>query len=394
MLTQININPLFELGLNGEGIRIAVIDAGFRFLDQCSSFSHVFNEGRLIATKNFVNNSSVFETHYHGANVTSIIGGMLEDYHGLAPGAEYVLVQSENGSSEFLLEEYNWVAAAEYADSIGADIINSSLGYSQFDWPEQNHDISDMDGNTTIISRAAGVAFQKGMLVVTSAGNEGASSWQYITAPADQPLAMTVGSVDSEGNLSDFSGIGLPSNQYKPNLVACGEGASYVFNSEIYQGNGTSYSSPIIAGAAATLWQSFPEKTNQEIFDAIIQSCSSYPSGDNYTGYGIPDFAKAFLSLNGSQIVPESLTSKEVLNSYSDADHNLHLYIYTPENECCEIFIYDLQQQLIHHQKTTLAGMSTNHIIISDLGASTSAQLLLVKIQLPGFDKTVKVFMF
>jgi serine protease AprX len=321
------------------------------------------------------------------------MAGLLDDYHGMAPGAEYVLIQSENGSSEYIVEEYAWIAAAEYADYIGADIINSSLGYSEFDWPEQNHSVSDMDGNTTIISQGAGMAFNKGILVVTSAGNEGSSSWQYVTAPADQPLAMTVGSVDSSGILSGFSSTGLPEHHFKPNVVACGEMAAFVFNSTISQGNGTSFSSPVIAGAAAVLFQAFPTRTNQEIFDAIIQSSSSYPSGDNYTGYGIPNFFQAYAILNDTHILPQSIDQREIVNTYSDKNHNLHIYVYSPESEPCEIYIYNLQNQLIDFRKPSISGMVTNKISFN-LGASSAGQLMLVNVKMVGFDKTEKVFIF
>jgi len=196
--------------------------------------------------------------------------------------------------------------AAEFADSAGADIINSSLGYSQFDDPATDYTYADMDGKTSLVTKAAEKAFQKGMIVVCSAGNEGNKSWKYITAPADGPNVLTIGATDTSGLIAPFSSYGPSSdNRTKPDLLAVGW-KGYVVNSsgQVVPGNGTSYASPQIAGMVACLWESAPDKTNKEIFQSIKRSSSLYFNPNNIEGYGIPDFQTAMLLLKAQ--VPEN----------------------------------------------------------------------------------------
>ena len=194
--------------------------------------------------------------------VLSIMGGNLPgELIGTSPDANFWLLRSEDAGSEYLIEEDNWTAAAEFADSAGADIMNTSLGYSQFDDHLMDHTYADMDGNTTRISRAADIAASKGMLVVVSAGNQGAGNWHYISAPADADSVLAVGAIDANGYIADFSSRGPSSDlRVKPDVVAIGKGTWVAdFESGIRQGNGTSLSAPVISGLAACLWQANPE---------------------------------------------------------------------------------------------------------------------------------------
>jgi serine protease AprX len=253
---------LHQQGFTGRGIQIAIIDAGFLGVDVVPGFSHLWNEGRILGTRDFVDrNSNIYRKNVHGMHVLSIIAGFIPyQFVGTAPDASFWLLRSEDVDSEFLIEEDNWISAAEFADSVGADIISVSLGYSIFDDSTQNHTYEDMDGNSTRISIAADIAASKGILVVSSAGNQGNKPWRYITAPADADSVLAIGAVDTLGNIASFSSVG-PSfdGGIKPNVCAIGQG-TYILrqNGLIGSGGGTSLSAPVISGLAACLWQANP----------------------------------------------------------------------------------------------------------------------------------------
>ncbi len=300
---MLNGHLLHQLGLNGQGMDIAVFDGGFLFADVLPAMSHLFEEGRIIETHDFLhyNSPAVFDASTHGTMVLSHMAGIMKDsLYGTAVDANYYLFQTEDVFREVRLEEDTWIQAAEWADSIGIDVINSSLGYSLFDEDYMNYSTSDMNGSTTRISQAAEICALKGTLVVNSAGNSGDNPWRVITAPSDAEHVLCIGAVDLNGNHASFSGYhpaGL--NDVKPNIVAMGRQTVYAaMDSTISRGNGTSFSSPIIAGMAATLWQAFPTATNMDIFNAIEKSASLYQTPNDSMGYGIPDFWKAFVSLS------------------------------------------------------------------------------------------------
>jgi subtilisin family serine protease len=223
-------------------------------------------------------------------------------YIGTAPDATYYLFVTENDSSEYPVEEDYWVAAAEWADSAGIDVFNTSLGYTTFDDSTLNHTYADLDGNTTRITRAVDMAAKKGILSVNSAGNSGTNPWYYISAPADADSNLTVGAVGPDRVYAPFSSKGPSADgRVKPNVATQGL-QPYIVSplGEIFPANGTSFASPIMAGMAACLWQAFPDKNNMQIIRAIEQSASRYTSPDDYTGYGIPDMAKAFYLLSNT----------------------------------------------------------------------------------------------
>ena len=297
-LQQLNADWLHGLGFRGEGMTIAVLDAGFENTESLPIFQRAWNEGRIQEGLDAMySQGGLFAHHRHGTAVLGTMAGHLEDsLIGTAPDATFVLYRTEDAYSEYLIEEDYWVAAAEHADSMGVDLMNTSLGYSLFDDSTMNHVYEDLNGTTTRISQAAEWAAQKGILCTTSAGNSGAAAWHYITAPADADGILTVGAVNADGQHAVFSGWGPTADgRVKTDVMALGVQDAYPFaDSTIRRGNGTSFSSPILCGAAACLWQAFPTATAQDIRNAITASAHLYAQPNDSMGYGIPDFRKAF----------------------------------------------------------------------------------------------------
>lgn len=307
-VAQLNGQFLHNQDFRGQGMHIAVLDAGFYNANQYSAFDSLWANNQILGVKDFVDkNFDVFEMHYHGMSVLSTMGGNVPgELIGTAPKASYWLLHSEDIGSEYLIEEDNWVVAAEYADSVGADIINSSLGYFLFDDPSMNHTYDDMDGKTTRVTQAANIAASRGMLVFASAGNEGnETGWKYIIAPSDGDSVIGVGAVNSDGVPAPFTSYGPASDgDVKPNVSATGWNTIVQqSNGKIGTGNGTSYSSPVIAGAAACLWQANPEATASQVKNAIEQSANLYNHPDSLLGYGIPDMKLADQILKTSLLV-------------------------------------------------------------------------------------------
>lgn len=298
-IEMFNGDELHLLNYTGEGMTIVVLDAGFPNVNIMNAFQRLRDNGDLLNGYDFVNSTSDIyanTTSSHGTWVLSSMAGYIENqYVGTAPDASYYLFITENATSENPVEESYWVEAVERADSLGVNIINTSLGYTTFDNPNYNHTIADMDGNTTFITKGANIAFEKGMLLVNSAGNSGNDSWGIVGAPADALGVLTVGAVDALGNYATFSSRGNASQPtQKPDVVAQGA-SSYLIdiNDAIGTASGTSFSSPIMAGGIACFWQSNPSKTNAEIMQLVRESASIYNLPTYLLGYGIPDLLAA-----------------------------------------------------------------------------------------------------
>ncbi len=298
-INQINGIPLHEAGYKGQGMVIALLDGGYSNTNTHAAFDSIWMNGQILGTKDFVEpGGNVFTQSSHGTAVLSTIASNVPgQLVGTAPKASFWLLRPEYVPTENLIEEYNWVSAAEFADSVGADIINSSLGYINFDMPEHNHSYDHMDGNTCIVTIGADIASSKGILVVNSAGNSGNNSqFPYMGAPADGFDVFSIGAVNDEGNRASFSSIGPTyDGRIKPDIMAMGQGTAVASgsSSNFSFGNGTSFSSPVIAGMSACLWQANPSFTNLEIKEAIMQSGSRHENPDVYYGHGIPDYALA-----------------------------------------------------------------------------------------------------
>lgn len=290
---------LHDNHLTGRGMLIAVLDAGFKNADINDVFDGVRSGNRIAGTRDIADpGGDVFNHNYHGMTVLSLMAGSMSGVmKGTAPDASYLLIRTEVNSVEEIAEEEYWIAGAEYADSMGADVINSSLGYNLFDDTSQNHNREQLDGRTSRVSLGADMAVKKGMVVVVSAGNEGRKEWKKITFPADSRHVLTVGAINSEGEKAGFSSVGPTADgRVKPEVVAQGERPYTVtLNGKIDNtSSGTSFSAPIISGLVACLWQAFPDATPLQVKEAVVKSADNYLSPDSLIGYGKPNFRNAY----------------------------------------------------------------------------------------------------
>ena len=296
-ITQIqmsNGDKLHEAGFKGQGMTIAVIDAGFHNVDKITAMQNI----RILGTKDFVNQQAdIFAESSHGMSVLSCIGMNRPDIMtGTAPEASFWLLRSEDEYSEHLVEQDYWSAAVEFADSVGVDVINTSLGYYSFDDKSKNYKYRDLDGRHALMSRQASHIADKGMILVCSAGNSGAGSWKKITPPGDADNVLTVGAIDKRAVLATFSSVGnTADHRVKPDVVAVGVGSD-VIRTDGNQGRayGTSFSSPIMCGMVTCLWQACPTLTAKEVIELVRRSGDRAGFPDNIYGYGVPDMWKAY----------------------------------------------------------------------------------------------------
>lgn len=351
-INMLNADLLHQMGFDGKGIAIAVMDNGFYNANNIAAYDIV--RPHIMATWDFVNHEAdVYNDGSHGENTFSCMAGNLPNkFIGTAPGADYYLFTTEDDNAEWVMEEYNWAAAAEVADSFGAQVFSTSLGYTEFDGGFGSHTYSDLTGHTAIITRAANMAFGKGILVLNSAGNEGQKPWYHIAAPADGDSVLAIGAVDSARNLAGFSSRG-PNfvGRIKPDICAQGSNAAVITTGGVVGTNsGTSFSCPIMAGCAASLWSAFPEKSAREIYDAIVISADRFWSPNNDLGYGIPNFYNAYLLLktnynggilrinDGAVIFPNPFTSE------------LNISLYNKDLGSHKIEIFDAQGRKVYNK--------------------------------------------
>ena len=286
---------IHERGFYGNGMMIAVFDGGFMNVDRIPALHGV----KLAGLKDFVvpKSNNIFEEMEHGTMVLSTMAANAPNlYVGVAPEAQYVLVRCEDERTESLAEEDYWASAAEYADSLGVDVINSSLGYHDFDDVKTNHLYWEQDGETALISHTASMCADKGIICVNSAGNDGMGVWKKINFPADAKNILTVGSINEQGKNAAFSAVGPTADgRIKPDVMAYGSPTSVITGrGSIINDNGTSFSSPLIAGMTACLWQALPHKTAKQIIKLVKMAGNNQQHPDNIYGYGVPDFWKAY----------------------------------------------------------------------------------------------------
>jgi hypothetical protein len=362
---------LHDQGYMGQGMVIAVLDGGFSSVDQMAAFDSLFMNDRILGVWDFVSRTSnVYQGSAHGTAVLSTMGGNLPgELVGTAPEAGYYLLRTEDTGSEYLIEEFNWASGAEYADSVGADVINSSLSYKTFDDPDQDHSYDDMDGNTAPCTIAADRAMSRGMIVVNSAGNSGNDPvWPYIGAPADGDSVFTIGAVNPDGEYVSFSSIGPTADgRLKPNFVAQGSQAVVAsISGGVTTSSGTSFSSPISAGMTACLLQFNPSMTNMEVLDAIQMSGSQANDPDEYMGYGIPNFGMASLILKGfdTGIISEPNDIDVFPNPFDD---ELKIAYNSPDTQSVSIQLYDITGKLLYAKDNITRKYGFNYFYVGGL---------------------------
>lgn len=297
-IDAINGDSLHRLGFRGKGVLVAVMDGGFTGVDRSPFFDSLRADNRLLPSMDMVDKDTmVWESSSHGTKVLSTMAanqpGILV---GTAPDATYICIKTEDTRGEHRIEECHWVAGLEYADSLGADVVNSSLGYTQFDEASMNYTVHDLTGFTSVASQAADIAVQKGILVITSAGNEGNSPWRKIGIPADAAGAFSIGATALNGDLASFSSVGPTADRrIKPDIVAPGAWVTLAdaFQYQVTIGSGTSFASPIVAGMVACLREANPDTSVEKLLNAIRESGNQSDLPNVAVGYGIPDFAKA-----------------------------------------------------------------------------------------------------
>lgn len=294
---------LHNRGFRGQGMHMAVLDAGFYHYLTLPTFDSIRTNNQILGTWDFVaGNASVDEDHTHGMQCLSTIAANMPGvFMGTAPKTSFYLYRTEDVNSEYPIEEQNWVAGMERADSLGIDISSTSLGYFNFDNPVFNYNYAtDFDGNTTLSAKGADMAAKKGIICVIAAGNEGNSAWHYIITPSDADSVMAVGAVNTAGLVGSFSSYGPSSDgQVKPAVAAVGVSATIANPSTGLPGfgSGTSFACPNMAGLTTCLWQAFPEVNNMRIITVMQESATRATNPDDRVGYGIPDMKKAFVKL-------------------------------------------------------------------------------------------------
>lgn len=344
-IEMMNGHLLHDAGAEGQGMLIGVLDSGFDQADSLHTFREMRERGGIVLARDMAyHDGDVYNDNYHGRSVLSVMAGHWPGrLLGTAPGADYVLLRTEVAESEYLWEEDNWIAGAELCDSIGCDVLNTSLGYTQFDDSLTDHTYADMDGRTTRISIAATMAARKGMIPVNSAGNSGHDDWRFIGAPGDADSILAVGAVGNDRIIAGYSSYG-PSfdGRVKPDVAATGYATIGlgVSGTHVQPINGTSFSGPLVAGLVACLWQLHPDRSGQEIVQAVRLSASQYDSPDDRKGYGIPDFYRAHLLLSGMDRT--GLESNIVFSTWpSPFSDVFHVELFTGSATQLDLALYD-----------------------------------------------------
>jgi len=351
-INQVNGAYMHNQGYTGAGIHVGVLDAGFSNVNINPGFETLRSQGRLLGTKNIAGSADVYTLHSHGANVLSIITGNLpSQYLGAAPDASFWLIRTEVDPSEYLVEVDFWVSGIEFADSVGVDVVNSSLGYTEFDDPAMNFTYNDMNGTVSRASIAARMAAEKGIIVCNSAGNSGNTVWKYIGSPADADKILTVGAVTSTGTAASFSSYGPASDsRIKPEVSAMGSGTALIGTTgTVTWGSGTSYSSPIIAGMMACYLQYVKANRTRYYIDDILQSVIASSSLYGYPhpqlGYGVPNFQVAMATLPTYSNIYE-VKSKDLRIYLDNSNKILRLSLVNESYIDGQIIVYNIAGQM------------------------------------------------
>lgn len=301
----LGVEEMHNDGYYGQNKLVAVLDGGFTGVNTATPFAHLFTNNQVLYTYDFVSKTSnVYSYSSHGTRVFSSMAAHKDGvYEGIAPDADYMLFVTENVSSEYRIEEYYWLIAAERADSTGADIITTSLGYNTFDDPLMNYTKEELNGTTAVITRAANIASEKGIVVVSSSGNEADDPWGTITFPSDMINGLSVGSITTNYDLSYFSSFGPTADgRIKPEVVAMGSGTILIGSTgSLTTSSGTSFAAPQVAALAAGVWQAYPGLTSLDLINALKMSADNASDPNNGLGYGIPSYQAVKNYLNASE---------------------------------------------------------------------------------------------
>jgi serine protease AprX len=385
-LRMVGIDSMHIDGIRGEGVLVAMLDAGYLGVNSAAPFQHLFTDNRIQYTYDFVGaGTDVFRYDDHGTEVFSVIAAHSDSYTGGAYEATFQLYITEESGSEYKVEEYNWLFAAERADSSGVDLISASLGYNTFDNSAMDYDKSDLNGHTAVVSRAAAGAIERGIVVVCSAGNEGTNSWQTVTPPADAVGILAVGSVNGSGAHSGFSSTGPTADgRVKPDVMALGSGTMVIKPSGVTGfETGTSVAAPIITSLAAGVIQRFPSLAGQGVYEAIIESASQWENPDNEFGYGIPSYS-AIRRKYAQYVAIEPITIFP--NPAGDGKFKI---LFQEVNQDVQVQVFDLRGIMLSDYKLTLNW--DNNPVELDLSALSPGSYLVKVMTKDNFKTTTVV---
>ena len=370
---QLKVNVLHDQGFDGTGVVVAVLDGGFYGTDDHPCFDNMRAEGRFLGVREFVYGvSTVYSQSTHGTSCLSTMAAYVPNTMvGTAPKASYYIIHTEDGGSENIVEEYNWVSGAEYADSLGVDVCSTSLGYNGFDMPQWDHPFAHFDGHTAPMTIGAEIAASRGMICINAAGNNGGGTCT-LGIPGDAEHILTIGAVNGNGNRADFSSVGPTyDGRIKPDVMALGEG-SYVasgysaWEGEYYNGNGTSFATPILAGAVACLRQARPYASVQAICDAIRQCSDRVDNPDSYYGYGIPDFSQAMEMLSVNE--PMGNTPAHIINVFPNPS-NGEVHVALNAVHKADLTVYDITGRQLFAYSFNGLNHTTLENFLNTLGA-------------------------
>ncbi len=375
---------LHTKGLYGTNTLIAVLDAGFSNAHTHSALVKAIP--KVLVTYDVLNkDDGVFDDDEHGTAVWSCMAAQDSfEFIGTAPDASYLLIRTEDAKTEYPSEEYFWTVAAEFADSCGVDIIHSSLGYNEFDDVFFNHYVSELDGKTAWISKAAQLAINKGMFVVNSAGNEGNNSWKLVAFPADVKQVLTIGSVNENEQLSGFSSIGWKQQQHvKPDVMMLGEDVTVANDwGYLHQGDGTSYAAPILTGALACVWDELKHLSVDSILSLIHYTSSRYNEPTKYWGYGVADMNLLYSLL-------QSYTLDTLLDVRNSGTGYLHITFYSLQQQEMQVILTDARGQRITQQKLALQSGAHRYSIKLPKKKKRAIHQLMLQTRLQSFQKYI-----
>lgn len=370
---------MHKQGYAGEGMIIAVLDGGFYHTNMLPVFDSLWAGGQILGFRDFNDpTGDVYIQSCHGMKVLSTMGANYPGVMvGTAPKAKYWLLRTEDAGSEYICEEDSWIAGAEFADSAGADIINSSLGYTDFDDPSMSHSYEDLDGNTTRVTIAADIAASTGMIVINSVGNSGDENWRYLGAPADGDSVLAVGATDGYGNPVSFSSLGPTADgRIKPEVSAQGYFTAIASTIDgVTYGNGTSFSTPIISGLTACLWQAAPHLSNMQVIELIKKYSSQYKQPGYKLGYGIPNFAKAFIEASQYNI-PNFENEKNIKIRPNPFKNSFEVVFISNNSKPAHIQIVDMAGRVVYQKNNIMKLPGYNNIEFDSLSIDKGIYVL------------------